>query len=225
MATANLSFSPPPYAPSALVIVSVLVSSTGQNVTGSSSLSGSGQFWVLTIAEPSPGLVYLYNLTATIAGTPTAVSGTVTGTLSTPTSIYPNVYTTLINKYGVNNIANWSNKGNDTTNIDLLSVQNAINVYENAFNNFWNNGPYNVPLTPPNFQITDWVVTGVAWWLYLNRGFADQDTTGMKLAKEFTAAQSQMAMYKGLSSTFVLPCSRRWPSPTAAVATGRSFRR
>ena len=218
MAVANLSFT---VVPSALTITSVIVASTGADVSGDCSLSGSGFYWALTINEPAPALVYLYTLSGTFDGVPSPVTGNVVGTLAVPTSIYPNVYQGLLNKYGTNNIANWSNKGNNNTSIDLPSVQNAIAAMEDAFNNFWSNGPYVVPLTNPTPQVVDWVVTMCAWWLYLNRGFSEQDSTGMKLDKEYNAAMSQMGMYKGVTSMFVLPCARRWPSPTAAVAVGR----
>jgi Protein of unknown function (DUF1320) len=136
----------------------------------------------------------------------------------------PDYYAALCLKYGTTNITLWSNKGNNSTNPDYNSIQLAVTTGEAQFNNFWQNGPYVVPLNPVNGQIADWAVSVVAWWLYTKRGlFESGDPVGAKLKTEYNAAISMMANYKGNTSVmaFYPPLARRWPSPTAAVASWR----
>jgi hypothetical protein len=120
----------------------------------------------------------------------------------------------LQQKWGVENIRQWSNTDNYSLPANVSSIQYALTLADDEINQFFNNGPYNVPLSPVLAIMTDWANTLAGYWLYTNRGiFEKGDEMGGKLTKLRADALAQMAAYKGGALT--LPCSRRWPGPTA----------
>jgi len=219
--TASLNFPTTPY-PVSAVVTSCVRNDTGGSV--GASIGGSGANWILSITEPAPNLTYTYQVTFTFAGSIQSVaSGTVNGTVSTPTGYYTN-YGLMCQKYGTINITRWSN----TDNLDVLpnysNITLGIGVAESQINQFFANGPYNVPLAPINYTISDWATSLAALWVYETRGMFEDNPQANKLTPDAKNAWRWMAAYKGNTSTLTLgTAQRRWPTPTAAVAA-RGFR-
>lgn len=142
-----------------------------------------------------------------------------------PVGIYTS-YTLLCQKYGAINITRWSNHDNADQNPDFYNITLGISTGESLFNQFWNNGPFFVPLSPVLPIVSDWATTFVAYWLYTTRGLFEmtEDSVGNKLQLGYNLALNQMAQFKGSTSVMSLGCARRWPSPTAAVPSFRGPR-
>lgn len=206
--------------PTAVTILSVIRTDTGASVAATiAAVGGVDGAWLLTITEPLPGLTYQYSLLAIFVGSTGVTNGFVTGQ-TTPVGYYTS-YSLLVAKYGATNIAKWSNTDNDSKNANLTNIQLGIGVGEDQLNEYFFNGAYSTPLTPLTPMIVDWATTVSAFWIYTTRGLMEDDEVCNRLQRSYTATIQSWAAYKG--GALYLPCQRRWPSPTAAVAA-RGYR-
>lgn len=220
MVSASLNFPTTPY-PVSAVVTSCTRSDTGASV--SASITGASANWVLSITEPAPNLLYNYVVTFSFSGGINSQAiGSVNGTVTTPAGYYTS-YDALVAKFGYRNIVMWSNLTNDNVLPNYVNITTSLVTTDSQINQFWANGPYNVPLTPINFMIQNWATDMAAYFCYFCRGAFESDTEGQKLTTIFRQAMAGMAAYKGLTSVMSLGCQRRWPSPTSAVAA-RGFR-
>lgn len=221
MISTPLNFPATPY-PLSAVVTSCVRTDTMAPVAAT--ITGSGASWVLQITEPAPNLTYQYLVTFSFSGGVQGIAqGTVSGTVTTPVGYYTN-YNLLVTKFGSRNLTMWSNQNNDDALPNYQNIALGISTTDSQINNFWNNGPYNVPLTPISLLIQDWANDMAAYYTYLCRGlFQNSDEQGNQLKKNYQQAMSWMSAYKGNSSTLSLGVQRRWPTPTAPTAA-RGFR-
>lgn len=216
--TINYPLTPIGY-PVSVTIITVIRTDTGATVPATvAAVAGAPGAWLLTITEPVAAITYQYSLLATFPDLTAGVTnGFVTGT-TVPAGYYTS-YSLLIAKYGATNIAKWSNTDNSSAKVNLTNVQLGVAVAESQLNTFWYNSAYTTPLTPVLPMISDWATTMAAYWIYTTRGLFEEDTVGNRLKLFYAETMRAMAGYMGGALPF--PCGRRWPTPTAAVATTR----
>lgn len=190
---------------------------TPSGVTLPLALSLSNGLWSgsFTDAAPAPYYVYSFNITWADGSTTGPYPGRVSS--ETPASGYYTNQGNLETKWGAQNVLTWSNKDNTSAATNTLAVQYALNLADDQINRFFDHGPYSIPLSPIPTIVTDWATVLAGFELYTERGLWDEkDQVGGKLAKARGQVMRQMAQYKG--GVYVLPCARRWPSPTGPVA-------
>ena len=87
-------------------------------------------------------------------------------------------------RFGEDNVAEWSNLNPDATEADTDRIENAIAHAEDHVDNRFRNSRYAVPLVAVSgtlYQVHDWCAKLAGLWLYEHRGISDDDAEGGKL--------------------------------------------
>lgn len=109
----------------------------------------------------------------------------------------------LENRWGVENVKQWSNLTPGATDTDTARVQLALDYADAEIHSFFNGGGYTVPFagysagSTTAVKLREWAVVIAGKWLYSSRGTEDNNTTGDKLSEELEKTTEEMALYRG----------------------------
>ena len=172
-------------------------------------------------ADPAPGLTYSYTYRITWPdGTYDQLSDTMEGSTPAPKGCYAS-QNDIENIYGPYNIVRWSDidNANDPPIADLTRIQAALDYSCAEINNFFRDGPYELPLSPSSDAQTlrNWSAVLAGAWLYASRGQQDSGGQSNQYQSMVDAIYREMGLFKGGVRRFNAP--RRWPTPSAPSAT------
>lgn len=151
--------------------------------------------YTYTFTEPAAGLTYTYYVEWVYAGLTHRAEFGVTGAttdLSSATGSYCDG-TDIEDRFGVENVARWSQLDNDVTTADLARVQAAITWAEATIDDFLREGPYTIPLSPVVQTVRTWAATLAGHWLYSSRGLRDETPDGSFIQQHFDRVMTEMA--------------------------------
>jgi phage gp36-like protein len=181
---------------------------------------GGGQWSYGPFADPEPGLTYYYTYQINWPdGTYDQDSDTFVGTGAAAVGSYA-AQTDIENVFGPYNVSRWSDMDN-TNNPPVPNIQRiqaALDFSSADINNYFRDGPYQLPLSPSSDgqTLTFWsaVIAGV--WLYNSRGQRDREGAGNQYQPMLERVYAEMGLYKGGAKRLNAP--RRWPTPSAPSA-------
>lgn len=174
--------------------------------------------YTYTFTEPAAGLTYTYYVEWVYAGLTHRAEFGVTGAttdLSSASGTYCDG-TDIEDRFGVENVARWSQLDNDVTTADLNRVQAAIDWSYATINDTLRDGPYAIPLSPVGQSVRSWAATLAGWWLYSSRGLRDETPDGSFMQQHYDKAMRELMQVR--SGLLRLDCGRAGSyQPTAAV--------
>ena len=86
----------------------------------------------------------------------------------------------VVNRFGAENIATWSNTENNDRELDYGRIVAALDYADNHINDRFRDSRYETPLSPISTTIKNWAVTLAGVWLYESRG-ADELQEGARV--------------------------------------------
>lgn len=205
---------------------------TGETVVvaGTAMTRASLGTYAYTFTEPTSGLSYDYVLRFVYGGQTYYRAFTSAATTpAPPTSLYTTFASFTTGRWGVINVAQWSDKDNLIAPIngipqpDLVAIQYGFALADGQINAFFQDGPFVVPLVFLDAYslalAQNWANDLAGYFIYA-RGMRDsggsKDEVGNSLKYARREALNEMAMYKG--GVLRLNCARRWPSPTSPTS-------
>lgn len=114
--------------------------------------------------------------------------------------------TDLENRWGVENIRQWSNLAPGTTATDDARVTLALDYAAAQIDSSFRAGGFVVPLVGTGsieiVKLREWSVVIAGKWIYSSRGTQDDNATGDKLSEDFDATMEDIALYRSRTVRF-----------------------
>jgi phage gp36-like protein len=212
--------------PSSVTLLTLIRQDTGANVPVTPplpqpfALFAGGQWSFGPFTDPGPSLTYTY---AYQVNWPDGSYDQASDTLLGPGRVaagYYAIQADIENVFGSYNVSRWSDMDNTSNppNTNCARVQAALDYSTAEINNYFRDGPYELPLSLSSDPqtLTNWSAVIAGAWLYFSRGQRDREGAGNQYLPMLQRIYADMALYKG--GTKRLNAPRRWPTPSAPSA-------